>query len=73
MISLFIVAANWTSFECFFIFFRAFWSKIPSRIPIHPLAILINPNGIVVTAPNPVTKLPAVQVTDMTDEELAAN
>jgi len=30
----------------------------------------MNPNGTVVTTPNPVTKLPAVQVADITDDEL---
>jgi hypothetical protein len=42
-------------------------------MPIHPLATLMNPNGTVVTAPTLVTKLPAVQVADITDQELAAN
>ena len=46
---------------------------VKTSIPTQPLATLINPNGTVVTAPNPVTKLPAVQVADITDEELHAS
>jgi len=44
-----------------------------NTIPMQPLATLTKPNGPASTTPNSVTKPPAVQIADITDNELHAS